>query len=142
MIDAVTTLTHARTHARTIPETQNSQRKNFTHTREKHKEKLTKKRRKIHDRVHAPLQLIVFVRFSLCCCYAARTHLDGEEECACARNDPGEVRACRSLAKKSLNLSRFTSALRENQLCCCCDCCCSITSREKHKTRTNTHTHR
>lgn len=102
-------------HSRTNPETW-EKKLTHKHTRTRKEKKNSRKNAaKIHDRdrtdAHAPLfKLIVFVRLSLC----LGAHLDGvQENCACARNyGGGGVRACRSLAKKSLNLARFTSASR------------------------------
>lgn len=64
--------THSRTHART-PNPRRKTIKNYSHTAAKETQKITKKRRKIHDhaRTHRSSlreTLIVFVRFTLSAC--------------------------------------------------------------------------
>lgn len=94
--------THSRTHART-PNPRRKTIKNYSHTAAKETQKITKKRRKIHDhaRTHRSSvreTLIVFVRFTLSACVSI---------------------TCEKVTELGFN---FTSLLLLTCCCCVSDC--------------------
>lgn len=94
---------NALTHARTNPESAKRTIKNYSHTAAKETQKITKKRRKIHDHARTHLSsvretLIVFVRFTLSACVSI---------------------TCEKVTELGFN---FTSLLLLTCCCCVSDC--------------------